>query len=263
MTRTRKSTLWGVGLVALALIAAPARADWMETFTGGFDQTWTFFDNSGSMPPSDSTVSTAGDKLTLTGALTASFDLNVAGLVPTESFTNVMVRATVSPSQGTTFTGAGASTNNDVFIFTRSNGIEAYLLSLDYNDGDVDLVRIDAMGGINGLASLAGAAWFNPAESYDLQLVALGTELRGRVYDTGGNLVADVLANDATLASGFSGLGSAINNDTIPQSDLTLVATMFDNVSSRAIPEPSTLLLAGLALAGVAGLRRRVKKAEG
>src|SRR5690606_12709804 len=105
--------------------------------------TWTFFDNSGSMPPSDTSVSTAGNKLTLTGNLTATFDLNVAGLVTTESFTDVMVRATVSPSQGSTFTGAAASTNNDIFIFTRSNGIEAYLFSLDYNDGDVDLVRIN------------------------------------------------------------------------------------------------------------------------
>lgn len=256
MTRTIRSTFLAAAVV-LTLAMAPAQGDWIETFTGGFDQTWTFFDNNGSIPPSDTTLSTAGDKLTIRGNLTATYDLNVAGLVPTESFTDVMVRATVSPSPGTTFTGGGASTNNDIFIFTRSNGIEAYLLSLDYNDGDVDLVRINNMGGIVGLAGINNPAWFNPAESYDLQLVALGTQLRGRVYDSGGNLLADVLASDATLASGFSGIGTSINEDAIAPANLTLLAAMFDNVSSRAIPEPSSVVLAGMGLALVVGLSRK------
>lgn len=260
MTRTRRFCFLGA-LAALTLTTAPVRADWIETFTGGFDQAWTFFDNSGTIPPSDTTVSTAGDKLTLTGQLTASFDLNVAGLVPTESFTDVMVRARVSPSQGTTLTGGSASTNNDIFVFARSNGVEAYLFSLDYNDGDVDLVRINNVGGIVGLTGINNPAWFNPAESYDLQLVALGTELRGRVYDTSGNLLADVLASDATLTSGFSGLGTSINEDALDNSQRTLLAAMFDDVSSRAIPEPSSVVLMGIGLAAGVGVWRR--KARG
>lgn len=256
MTCTRRTYFLGA-LAVLAMTTTSVRADWIETFTGGFDQTWTFFDNGGSMPPSDTTISTAGDKLTLAGQLTANYDLNVAGLVPTESFTDVKVSARVSPSQGPTFAGGSASSNNDIFIFARSNGVEAYLLSLDYNDGDVDLVRINNVGGIVGLVGISNPAWFNPAESYDLQLVALGTELRGRVYDTEGNLLGEVLTNDATLASGFSGIGASINEDAIAPTDLTLVAAMFDNVSSQAIPEPSSVALMGLGLAAGVGVWRR------
>jgi hypothetical protein len=77
------------------------------------------------------------------------------------------------------------------------------------------------------------------------------------VYDSGGNLLADVLANDATLASGFSGLGTSINEDAIAPANLTLLAAMFDNVSSRAIPEPSSVILVGMGLALVFGVCRR------
>lgn len=259
MTCTRHFYFLGA-LAILALTTTSVRADWIETFTGGFDQTWTFFDNDGTMPPSHSTLSTTGDKLTITGAVSATPDLNVAGLVPAESFTDVRVRATVSPSQGSTFTGAPASTNNDIFIFARSNGVEAYLLSLDYNDGDFDLVRIDNMGGINGLAGVSDPTWFNPAESYNLELEALGTELRGRVYDSGGNLLDTIQASDATLAAGFSGLGTSINEDALANSERTFLAAMFDNVSSQAIPEPSSVVVMGLGLlAGVGVWRRKVR----
>ena len=68
-----------------------------------------------------------------------------------------------------------------------------------------------------------------------MEFIALGPNLTGNVYD-GGNLVATVAATHATYASGWSGIGAAINdNDTIggPGGPLrTFIASQFDDVAS-------------------------------
>lgn len=262
MIRTFRSTILAAVVATSLWTLAPARGDWIETFTGGYDQTWDFFDSNGSRPPSDTMLSTMDDQLQITGMLTGNWDEFVVGLVP-ESFTDVRVQARVSPSLGLTFTGALASTNNNVFILTRSNGLEGYLLSLDYHYGTVDLVRIGDMGQQISLAQVETPAGFDPAESYDLELVALGTELLGRVYHTNGSLLAEVQASDATLLGGQSGLGTAINgNDDIPLANLTLLAAVFDNVSSQAIPEPASLLFAAVGLVTLIVLRHRRSLAD-
>ena len=197
--------------IGFSIAASQATADWIETFDGGFDQTWTFFDNDGNIPPSDTTVSTAGDKLSLTGVLSATPDLSVAGLVFGESFSDVKVRANVTPGMGFD-SGGPALSNNDVFVAARSNGVEAYLLALDWLDGRVDLVRVDDMGMPVGLSDIENPSWFVAGETYQLELRVLGDELRGRIFDAGGNLLDSLTTNDSTLASGTSGLGASINN---------------------------------------------------
>lgn len=241
--------------IGLSTSATRATASWMETFTGGFDQSWTFLYNA---PPSDTTVSTAGDKLTLQDNLTLTPDESVAGLV-LEEFTDVRVRATVIPMMGNLTGGAPAATNNDVFVAARSNGIEAYLLSLDFDDGDVDLVRVDNVGDLHGLANINNPAWFAAGTSYQLDLRVLGNELHGRVLDLDGNILDTLTAMDTNLLAGRSGIGAAMNADFLPGNiaNMTRIAAMFDDVSSTAVPEPSTLFLSGLAVLGASLYIRR------
>ena len=156
--------------------------------------------------------------------------------------------------------------NNDEFVIVRSSPtLQSYLLALDFNNGDVDLVRIDAGPVISGLGagSSSTVSAFDPARSYVLEFIALGPNLTGNVYD-GGNLVATVAATDATYASGWSGIGAAINdNDTIggPGGPLrTFIAAQFDDVAS-VVPEPSTVGLVLASLVAAVAIRRRRRAA--
>lgn len=234
--------LWGSpGAIPLLLcwasLAPLAGADWTETFTGGTSQSWTFFDDSGNSPPSDTAVNVAGGVLAMQHNSQTGFDYSVAGRVETESFADVVVRATVAPTMGVTITGQPLQSNNDMFVLARSSGTIAYLFALDYRDGDVDLGIAQGLDFIPLASSINNPAWFNPNDSYVLELLAYGTDLRGRVYDLGGELLAELSASDDTLTAGYSGIGAIPNNDTngLDNNTRSMIAALFDDVSSVAI----------------------------
>src|SRR5690606_13482753 len=103
--------------------------------------------------------------------------------------------------------------NNDTFVVARSQGSLGYLFALDYNDGDVDLGWAEGLTFTPLAISINNPDWFVSTDSYVLELLAYGSDLRGRVFDMGGDLLAEMTASDSTLTSGLSGVGTAINND--------------------------------------------------
>ncbi|MCZ6654563.1 MAG: PEP-CTERM sorting domain-containing protein, partial [Planctomycetota bacterium] len=184
---------------------------------------------------------------------------------PTFAFTDVRVEATISAEQNVTIVGGGPTLgNNDPFVILRGTGGNGYLLAMDFNDGFVALLRADN-GNVSDLEESSSAeaniAGFDPTAAYRLELTAIGDQLSGRIFNTAGELVAAVRGSDSTYATGFSGVGAAINDiDTIGGPGgvgRTLLATAFDNVSSRTIPEPSSLLLLIVGAGLLAGRRRR------
>jgi hypothetical protein len=272
----RGASLMNRSIAAFAFLAAlaaalPLRADWLEDFSGGVThQPWIFVDDGGTIPPNASIIDPSGGSLIIGGdsSLFPTLDTFVVGLVgvgdPAYAFADVRHRATVSAFDNLNFASQVALGNNDEFIIVRSSPtLQSYLLALDFNNGDVDLVRIDAGPVIQGLGpgSSSAVPAFDPTRSYVLEVIAQGPNLTGNVYD-GATLVASVAAIDATYAAGWSGIGAAINdNDTLggPGGPLrTFLAAQFDDVSS--IPEPSTLglgLVLATILAAVAARRRR------
>ena len=264
--------------IAVCLLAtfAPAlqlRADWTEDFAGGVTHhPWVFVDDSGTIPPDTSIIDPSGGALIIGGdsSLFPAIDTFVVGLAgvgnPAYSFSNVQHRATVSAIENLNFSQQIALGNNDSFVVVRSSPIlQSYLLALDFDNGDVDLVRIDAGPVITGLGagSSSMVTGFDPARSYVLELTAIGSNLTGNVYD-GANLVATVGAIDATYASGWSGIGAAINDNADlggPGGPLrTFLAAQFDDVSS-VVPEPATVWLVVASLVAAVAIRRRRRAA--
>jgi hypothetical protein len=260
-------------IAALSLLATFAsaltlRADWSEDFSGGvLHHPWVFVDDGGTIPPNASIIDPSGDALIIGGdfSLFPSLDTFVVGLAgignPAYSFTDVRHRATVSAIDNANFAQQFTLGNNDEFIIVRSSPtLQSYLLALDFDNGDVDLVRIDAGPVISGLGpgSSTTVPGFIPTGSYVLELIAQGSNLTGNIYD-GATLVATVGAIDATYASGWSGIGAAINDNANlggPGGPLrTFLAAQFDNVSS-VVPEPSAVWLVLASLAGAIAIRR-------
>jgi hypothetical protein len=254
----------------LAAFAPAARADWSDDFSGGtFNQPWVFLDDGGSIPPnatlldpSSNELIVEGDAIAALGGTVDQFAVGVVGLANPAPylFTDVRTSATVRSFPHLNLAGGITQGNNDAFVFVRVQGpptLASYLLSLDFANGAVDLVHVVNPATLLGLddATIAG---FDPTATYRLELTAIGTQLTGNVYSSTDALLATVSATDGSLTAGLSGVGAALNSD-LPQPQITLMSVVFDDVSSRAIPEPTTFALAGCAAAllGAAAIRRR------
>ena len=105
------------------------------------------------------------------------------------------------------------------------------------------------------------AVTLDPARRYRMALTAVGALLTGQVFDLSNPTapLATVTATDATYASGFPGLIAAASLAT-PTSTADVT---FDNFTAQPIPEPGSLALVGLGLAGgvLAERRRRSRRA--
>lgn len=234
-----------------AFAAAPASADWTEDFSGGTTHNpWVIYDDTGTRPPDATAVSTSANNLQLIGnpqlAQQQIFDLFVVAVVglndPLYSFDEVTVRSTVFAPVGRSFAGQTTQGNNDTFVIARTQpgGTSGYVLALDFQSGEVDLVRSDNAN-ITQLNASGNVPGFLATKSYVLELKAEGTQLTGCVLD-GGAPVVTVTTTDAAFTSGWSGVGGAINdNGNIGGPGgpgRTPVTAGFDNVSSTLITHP-------------------------
>lgn len=221
-------------LVAVLFGASPTRAaDWSEEFTGGFANSWEFFDDVGNNPPDATTIAIHPNNFLEMLTSAAPPDLFVAGFVPADIFTDVAATASVAG-------GRGLISNNDIFLTVRSNGASGYLLNLDYDSGVVDLVRVDG-GAIVGLGPTASGTvgGFSQQGTFTLQMSAFGSMLFGQVRDQSGAVQAIVHANDSTYAGGFTGIGAAFN-DSVPPAQVTPIMAGFDNVASITVAAGSS-----------------------
>jgi hypothetical protein len=261
----RRSGALSAVIAAASLAASPANADWTEHFSGAAPQyNWTIFDNQLNSPPDTSNVSYAANNLQIVGQPSLDPDLFVAGVVglgdPQHRFGDVTVRSTVFATSGFNFTPAPARGNNHNFVIARlnlnaeSNTTSGYVLALDYQTGDVDLIRSDEsqIVELNASGEVSG---FDPSRSYMLELQAEGSNLTGRVFDAGVPVVT-VSASDTTYTSGWSGVGAIINTDTGLGDARTFIAAGFDDVSSTAISTPIIYDLTGDGQVTLADLAR-------
>lgn len=258
--------IWGSALVAstaaIGLAAAPAWADWSDTFNGGLDQDWTFVGvGEGPVPlPASAgstggstglfSYSTAGDYLTLADAddSLGNGPVFIVGFV-NESFTDVLVSGTVNMQT--------ASNDNILGLVARLDpaAFNGYTLFIDKDGGDLELDKVT--GGVGDGMDSADIFSFSDTGTYYLELHVTGSStvsVVGNLWDSAAKntLLASVGGTDAAspFLSGLSGIaGVAATNDPI--------ATTFDNIAS--VPEPATLTL--LASGGLLMVRRRRGKA--
>jgi len=82
------------------------------------------------------------------------------------------------------------------------------------------------------------------SDSFYLELDVVGSNFTGRVYDhLGGTLLHSISATDSSYASGFSGVAVGAQGNLLNEALLG----EFDTVASKAVPEPSSLVLLGIA----------------
>ncbi|MCA9184886.1 MAG: hypothetical protein KDA99_04680, partial [Planctomycetales bacterium] len=247
--------LWQIG------VPHATGVEWSDDFEGGLHLPWDFAGDDFTMNPiqfvSDSVVDgqlqLAGDPAFAALGSFNQFAVAVPGLTqPSQSLffaDEVHLRATVSSIQNINFNGTAVQGNNDVFVVARTDGASGYVLALDMNSGEVDLVRSD-FGFVSGLGDGSSTEIvLDPNASYVLELSAIGNQLSGKVYDSSMNELVSVMATDDTYVSGFAGVGAAINDDDSIGGDggpgRTLIAAAFDKAAAQDQPFVDVVPLLG------------------
>ncbi|TWU05153.1 PEP-CTERM motif protein [Symmachiella macrocystis] len=223
---TKRIGISGICLLSLVLACSPTRANWIDTFDGGLDQTW-YFGNS----PASSTfsASTVGNVLRIEDPAPVFSGGSAFGFgYVNETFSNVRVSGIVNPGDLT-------NVNSDHTLIARANPsvLSAYALTLDYrNDatgdlqGTVILSRIDPSAVTNDLVIES----IGESDSFYLEFDVFGSTLTGRVYDQpGGTLLKTVSASDSAFANGVSGVAASADFFDEP------LLAEFDNVASSVI----------------------------
>jgi hypothetical protein len=119
--------------------------------------------------------------------------------------------------------------------------------------GEMVLYRIDPVSVITDIGSQQ-VTLDVANKDYTFSLEIVGSQLRGRVYEIGGGLVADKSATDATYASGFPGLFGYSGSGAGVTTNFTV-----DNFTAR-VPEPASASLLAAAGLGLLATRRGVRR---
>ncbi len=264
MTTHRLVRCVPIALLVFCLAAVTARADWVDTFNGGFDQTWVSGGVNG-VGGASGTFSFAVDNniLKMTDPTTAALGGAASGFgfVPAESFSEVHMSAVINPNAG-----SYSDMNWDLGLLARFDPLSSsgYVLTVDLYKGQIDLTRIDngAPGAYLGNTGLNGFPFGTYTDSsIVLKFDLVGSQISGAAYDLSGTLLtAPFSFTDSTYAGGYSGVLTTIkpSDPVFPASPVTPLLGTFDNVSASSVPEPSTLaLLAAGALALACWVWRR------
>lgn len=242
-----------VSVVAILMASGSARAEWVDTFDGGFDQTWVYDSLTGLGGPSGSFEFVSVNNMLQVQDLTTAAVGGAAsgfGLV-NETFSNFVVGAVVNPA------GEG-NMNREVGLLARMNvaNLTGYALTVDYfeDSGAISLSRIDLGPNIVGIAS-GSLSSFASENSVYIEFQGKGDTLTGSVYDSyGGLLLGSVETTDASYGAGWSGV--VVNSQ--DNAGVALRGTY--DVVFASVPEPSSLvmLISGCLCAfGLARRRRR------
>lgn len=103
--------------------------------------------------------------------------------------------------------------------------------------------------------------WWGSMDAYNTLTFYLGSVLTGESV-TGADVIASALLLGDQLALGSNRYVNLIG--LLPYDSFAMSSTNFafeaDNIAIGPVPEPTTMLLLGLGLLGVAGIRRKFKK---
>lgn len=249
-----------VSLLVIASISFAAHAaDWSYDFDNPAPATWS---TSGITEPPGGTSATfsatiESGYLRMQDPTTAASGGSFSAFGgTTDDFTDVIVEAHVNVAK---------DTDDDLGIVARvdtslGNG---YFASVDYELGSACITKIAAFHDGTDLAcSPLGS--LGMADAHHLQLTVTGaatTDLKLEIFDPDTSaLLQTVNAIDSSSAytSGVSGIFMVPKGTFIPEAALNALNGTFDNVSSMAVPEPSTslLLVVSMFLIGTLGRRR-------
>ena len=204
MTASRLVRCVPIALMMFLIATVTARADWTDTFDGGFDQTWVSGNVNG-VGGASGTFSFAVDNdiLKMTDPTVAAVGGAASGFgfVPAESFLEVHMSAVINPNAG-----SYSDMNWDVGLLARFDPLSssAYALTLDLYKGQIDLTRIDngATGAYFGSTPLSGFQYGTYTDSsIVLKFDLVGDQISGAAYDLSGNLLtAPFSTTDATYS---------------------------------------------------------------
>ncbi len=270
MTAPRLGASWFF-LLLLFLLTPTARADWFESFDGGFHQAWTSGNITGVGGQSGTfQFHVVSNTLEVADPTPAAFGGAASGFgFVNETFSYLHMSAILNPA-------AAGNMNWDVGLAARANpaNLTSYTLTVDFYQGRLNLSRIDPGAAVTNIGNVPISGFtsgqFNARNVY-VEFDLFGPNLTGRAYDyTGnpltpkGNLLAEIARVDATYAGGLSGVVVADSTQTTPINYAAISLTTplrgtFDNVSAW-VPEPTTVVLlavGAVALAGCTRFRRR------
>ena len=238
--------------------AGPLKADWVDTFDGGFGQSWTF-DNLNPSFASSATFSAGvvSDQLVLSDTTDGTRAPATGGKYgfgtvdgSVGNLADLLLSGTLNPGS--------VQTDTIVTLTARGNGVTGYNAGVNYRTGALQMERFNADNSLTTLINVNIPGWDGTTDSsVFLEFELVGSNLAARLYDApGGTLLLNESVIDASFASGDSGVYAEVPG----RATIKTMYAAYDNVSatslSVSVPEPSSVALVA-ALGGAMAFRRR------
>ena len=245
-----------LGGAVILLAASAAMAGWTDDFDGGvFDQEWEFV----YVPNSSGDLSQFSGQI-VSDALELKDPIAVAsgGTPIGYGYVDEVFGGAASYVYATLNPNTDSDMNTRIGVFVRGDGAQAYALSVNYKNGDVELVKNnpDFTQTILDSSSISGG--LSSEDRLYAELYASNNNLYGWVYDVaGGNLLGSVSAtdNDQPYTAGVAGVFA----QSLPTYYGEELRGTFDDVGADT-PEPESLVLlvsGGLCMLGCWWRKRR------
>lgn len=259
----RLTTYFSIAAMTLACLATTdaVRADWSEDFNGStLQNAWLFGSTSGAGSPSGTFLPSdqlnnypdaiVNSQLQMSDAnsVAAGGAANGFGVV-LENFTDLRYAGVINPN--------GNSAVSDTLALIARGSLASgkfYAAEVSFEDGKLIIFRNDDLAGSAEDLAETTIPGLTNADSVFVDFTLIGSSLTARAFDQrGGTLLGTVAASDSNYSQGISGVlgffAGDVNKPFLGE---------FDDLSSAAIPEPTSTALALSGLCGVmATLRRR------
>ncbi len=262
MTRIPTSVFTVAAVVLCCLASSPTvHADWSEDFNGSsLSNPWFFGSQTGAGSPSTTfkpnnqgsnypdAIVNSQLQMADPNAAAVGGAANAFGVV-LESFTDLRFTGTLNPN-------GNAASSDTVALIARGNiaSGEFYAAELSFEDSKFILFRNDDLAGNAMDLDEVTIPGLTNADSVYVDFRLVGSSISADAYDApGGTLLGSVSATESSYSGGVSGTLVFFAGDVGKP-----LLGEYDDLSSVAIPEPTSIVLAIAGLtAGIAIRRRR------